>query len=148
MGASLGLIVLVLGSGSAPEAKASDGTMRPAAQSQDARFPVTVDPTLVRVTPLLGSSDPVSQLYLRFGTTASASGDTLVVGAPEEDTTSGTDAGAAYVFVRSGAAWIQQARLTASDAAARYAFGSSVSVSGDTAVVGAPLPGLSRTPRQ
>ena len=114
--------------------------MQPAEQSQGARFPVTVDPSFVPVAQLLGSSDPVSQLYLRFGGTVSVSGDTLVVGAPEEDTTGGTDAGAAYVFVRSGTAWIQQARLTASDAAPRYGFGSSVSVSGDTAVVGAPHP--------
>jgi len=114
--------------------------MRPAGQSQDARFPVTVDPAFVQVAQLLGSSDPVSQLYLRFGGTVSVSGDTFVVGAPEEDTTSGTDAGAAYVFVRSGTAWIRQARLAASDAAAGYQFGSSVSVSGNTAVVGAPHP--------
>ncbi len=46
-------------------------------------------------------------------------------------------AGAAYVFVRSGSTWTQQAKLTASDAAAGDQFGYSVSVSGDTAVVGA-----------
>jgi hypothetical protein len=41
------------------------------------------------------------------------------------------------VFVRSGGSWTQQAKLTASDAAAFDRFGLSVSVSGDTAVVGA-----------
>ena len=41
------------------------------------------------------------------------------------------------MFVRSGGAWTQQAKLTASDAAADDLFGYSVAVSGDTAVVGA-----------
>lgn len=65
------------------------------------------------------------------------SGDTLVVGAPFDDTGAGTDAGSAYVFVRSGTSWSQQAKLTASDAAAGDAFGISVSISGDTVVAGA-----------
>ena len=45
--------------------------------------------------------------------------------------------GSAYVFVRNGTSWAEQAKLTASDAAAGDAFGGSVAVSGDTAVVGA-----------
>ena len=49
----------------------------------------------------------------------------------------GTNAGSAYVFVRSGATWTQQQKLTASDAAADDQFGVSVAVSGDTAVAGA-----------
>ncbi|MBI5773962.1 MAG: hypothetical protein HZA89_09510, partial [Verrucomicrobia bacterium] len=46
-------------------------------------------------------------------------------------------AGAAYVFVRSGGAWSQQAYLKASNAGANDNFGIFVSVSGDTVVVGA-----------
>ena len=42
------------------------------------------------------------------------------------------------MFVQSGSAWSQQAKLTASDAAANDQFGSSVAISGSTAVVGAP----------
>ena len=42
------------------------------------------------------------------------------------------------MFTRSGAAWSQQAKLTASDGAAHDYFGRSVAVSGDTAVIGAP----------
>ena len=45
--------------------------------------------------------------------------------------------GSAYIFVRSGTTWIQQAKLTASDAAALDQFGFVVAVSGDTAVVSA-----------
>ena len=72
-----------------------------------------------------------------FGYSVAVSGDTVVIGAQADDHTGGTDAGSAYVFVRSGAVWTQQAKLTASDAAAGDVFGYSVGVSGDTAVIGA-----------
>ena len=42
-------------------------------------------------------------------------GNTVVVGAPGDNTAAGEDAGSAYVFVRSGTFWSQQAKLTASD---------------------------------
>jgi len=60
-----------------------------------------------------------------------------VVGAYADDTRGGDDAGSAYVFVRSGTTWNQQAKLTASDGAAQDNFGVSVAVTGDIAVVGA-----------
>jgi len=50
---------------------------------------------------------------------------------------SGLASGSAYVYVRSGSNWTQQARLTASDGAAGDKFGYSVSISGDYAVIGA-----------
>ena len=76
------------------------------------------------------------------------SGDTVVVGAHREDSNatgvngnqsdnSAVDAGAAYVFVRSGTTWSQQAYLKASNTGAGDCFGCSVAVSGDTVVVGA-----------
>jgi hypothetical protein len=52
---------------------------------------------------------------------------------------SASAAGAAYVFVRSGGVWSQQAYLKASNTGAGDFFGVSVAVSGDTAVVGAYL---------
>lgn len=67
-----------------------------------------------------------------FGVSVDVSGDTIVVGSPFAGT-----AGSAYVFMRSGAAWNQQAKLTASDAAANDTFGISVAIDGDTIVVGA-----------
>ena len=66
------------------------------------------------------------------------SGDTLVVGASNEDSQAIQDAGAAYVFVRSGESWSQQAYLKASNTGAGDQFGWSVAMSGDTLVVGAP----------
>jgi len=84
----------------------------------------------------------------RFGTSVSISGNTVVVGAPFEDGSANTvngasndnagDAGAAYVFVRSGSTWSQQAYLKASNSGSDDEFGTSVSISGDTVVVGAP----------
>jgi len=71
-----------------------------------------------------------------FGIRISISGDTAIVSAPLDDD-AGVSSGSAYVFVRSGTTWTQQAKLTASDAAERDRFGISVSISGDTAIVGA-----------
>ena len=72
----------------------------------------------------------------RFGVSVSIEGDTVVVGA-FLDGDAGFASGSAYVFVRSGTSWTQQAKLTASDAAIEDQFGFSVSIEGDTAVVGA-----------
>ncbi len=71
-----------------------------------------------------------------FGWSLALSGDTAVVGARLNDTTA-KDAGSAYVFVRTGTAWAEQAKLTASDGAADDHFGYSVALSGDTTLVGA-----------
>jgi hypothetical protein len=72
----------------------------------------------------------------RFGFAVSIDGDTAVVSARTEDT-GGLDAGAAYIFTRSGTTWTQQAKIIASDAQAGDTFGHSVGISGDTVVVGA-----------
>ena len=69
----------------------------------------------------------------QFGTSVAISGSTAVVGAYRKD----SGAGAAYIFVRSGTTWTQQAELTASDRAAGDGFGSSVAISGSSVVVGA-----------
>ena len=74
-----------------------------------------------------------------FGVSVAISGETVVVGAPFDDGAAGFDQGSAYVFVRSGGVWSQQQKLEASDAAAGDMFGSSVAISGETVVVGAPL---------
>ena len=71
-----------------------------------------------------------------FGYSVEIDGDTAIVGAQNDDD-DGTDSGSAYIFIRSGATWIQQAKLTALDAAATDRFGTSVSIYGDTAIVGA-----------
>ena len=74
-----------------------------------------------------------------FGLSVSISGDTVVVGAYADD--NGYDSGSAYVFVKPGAGWSgtlhENAKLLASDGAGGACFGRSVSISGDTVVVGA-----------
>ena len=71
-----------------------------------------------------------------FGHSVSLSGDTALVGARYDDD-NGTSSGSAYVFRRNGTAWVEEAKLTAADGAAFDYFGTSVSLSGDTALVGA-----------
>lgn len=71
-----------------------------------------------------------------FGSAVALSGDTAVVGSRDDDHL-GADAGSAYVFVRSGTSWVQQAKLTAPDAAAGDVFGGSVAIVGDTILIGA-----------
>src|SRR5690349_12315135 len=51
----------------------------------------------------------------RFGHSVAIDGDTAVVGAIFDDE-KGDDAGAAYVFVRSGGQWAEEQKLLASDA--------------------------------
>jgi MYXO-CTERM domain-containing protein len=72
-----------------------------------------------------------------FPASVSLSGDTALVGAYAHQVGANMDQGAAYVFVRSGTTWTQQAEFTASDGAEADDFGYSVSVSGGTALVGA-----------
>lgn len=83
-----------------------------------------------------------------FGRSIAVSDNTIVVGAPQEDSSataangnqadnSTIDSGAAYVFVRTGTTWIQQAYLKASNTGAGDNFAFRVGVSGDTILVGA-----------
>ena len=85
------------------------------------------------------AGDGAANDNLGFGVSLSADGNMALVGAYHDDTTAGADAGSAYVFVRSGSSWSQQAKLAAGDGAALDCFGASVSLSGDgnTALVGA-----------
>jgi len=72
-----------------------------------------------------------------FGYYVSLNDDTAVIGARLDDWGGGVDRGSAYVFRYSGDDWIEEQRLSALDGRAGDWFGDSVSVSGDTAVVGA-----------
>jgi trimeric autotransporter adhesin len=91
-----------------------------------------------------------------FGTFMAVSGDTLVIGAPGEDSaasgvngdqndTGARESGAAYVFVRSEDGWQQQAYLKPRNTASEDFFGFGVAVSGDTIAVGAMRRDVSNT---
>ncbi|MBN8226712.1 DUF11 domain-containing protein [Corallococcus macrosporus] len=101
-----------------------------------AAYPVSLDLLIATEQAKLTASDAGAESY--FGFSVSLSGDTAIVGAPFHDTAAGESAGSVYVFVRSGTTWSEQAKLIPSDAGAGNAFGFSVSLSGDTAVIGAP----------
>lgn len=72
-----------------------------------------------------------------FGVSVAVSGNTAVIGADNKTINAHTGQGAVYVFVRNSGVWGQHRRLTDSGVENEH-FGSSVAVSGDTAVVGAP----------
>src|SRR6185295_8481295 len=74
----------------------------------------------------------------QFGIGVTISGDTIVA-AFTDDIGPNSDQGSAYVFVRNGNTWSEQAKLTASDGAAGDQFGESVTINGDTIVVGTYL---------
>jgi len=101
---------------------------------QEAVYPLTVDPMIQLQTKLVASDKATNDV---FGYVVAMSGDTVIIGAENADLPSKTDAGAAYVFVRNGSTWTQQAILNASDAAASDWFGNAVAIHGNTAVVGA-----------
>jgi hypothetical protein len=80
-----------------------------------------------------------------FGTSVAISGNTIIVGAANasnlnHQTPQNQGPGAAYVFVKPASGWkdmTETAKLTASDGADGDAFGYNVSISGNTAAVGA-----------
>jgi FG-GAP repeat/S-layer homology domain len=84
-----------------------------------------------------------------FGSGVALSGDSALVGAVSEDSSatgangdqadnSFQQAGAAYVFLRTGSTWAQQAYLKASNTGPSYQFGHSVALDGDLALIGSP----------
>lgn len=110
-----------------------------------AEWPVTIDPLAQRVI-LKGTN---TEKFDQFGRSVAIAGETVVVGAPAEDSAAtgvngnATDnsadySGAAYVFVRDNLGqWSQQAYLKASNTGAGDQFGCAVAISADTIVVGA-----------
>ena len=97
------------------------------------------------LAPLAAPAQPVPMLDARltseprasgalFGIAVASSADRVLVGASGEN----GSRGAAYVFTRSGMTWTPEARLVAPARAASDAFGRSVALDGDRALVGAP----------
>lgn len=109
-----------------------------------ARYPVTIDPVAQNAYVKASNTGAGDE----FGSSVAISGNTMVIGASYEDsssvgvngseTSNGTqDSGAVYVYVKSSGVWTQQAYLKASNTGAGDLFGESVAISGDTIVVGA-----------
>lgn len=72
-----------------------------------------------------------------FGSSVSIDATTCLIGTPADDD-NGPDSGSVYVFRYSEPNWLEEAKLTASDGSAWSAFGSSVSLSDNLCVAGAP----------
>jgi hypothetical protein len=106
----------------------------------------------------------IQQVYIKasitkpengFGTSVAFSGDTLIAGAPRQEggnkgvlagsappppgSPAADNSGAAYVFLRMGETWVQQAWFKPSNTAAGFLFGSAVAITGDLVAVGAPM---------
>jgi hypothetical protein len=107
--------------------------LRLVVQDSNVRYPLEVDPIITGVSKVVPSDGAAED---NFGVSVSVSGDAALVGAYRDNAKS-TDSGSAYLFSRSGSTWSQQAKLTASDGAVGDNLGISVSLSGDTALVGA-----------
>jgi hypothetical protein len=74
-----------------------------------------------------------------FGYSVCLFGDTALIGASGDDDNGKTNSGSVYVFTRSSAdgTFTQQSKLYASDAVLEDRFGASVSLYGETALIGA-----------
>jgi len=88
---------------------------------------LTVHTTLT--APFAGASDSLSR-------DVALEGNVAVIGSPF-DLVNGVSTGAAYISEFNGSTWSAPIRITAPDAASNDRFGNSVSISGDTLVVGA-----------
>ena len=85
------------------------------------------------MTKLLPADGAVSD---NFGYSVAISNTIVTVGA-WLDSDNGQNSGSAYIFEKNGIAWQETAKLIPSDGAASDNFGSSVAISGTTALVGA-----------
>ena len=106
-----------------------NGRIRLLVEDAAAAYPITVDPWIQQQE--VSASDAANND--NFGYSVSVSGSTAVIGAPMKNSSQG----AAYVFVLSGSIWTQQQKLTASDGVSQDQFGKSVSLNGDSVVIGA-----------
>lgn len=103
-------------------------------------IPLATNPALAGVAPTMTDRllppgvDPTDE----FAASLDMEGDLAVVGAPLDDEL-GEDAGAAYVYRRTGGVWSLEAKLLSASGAPGHDFGRGVAVSGNQIVVLAPL---------
>lgn len=97
------------------------------------------NPAHTEPTARLAAADGDSNDQFGREVAVSADGTTALVGNPEDENRNGENAGAAYVFERTGGSWAQEAKLAAYDDDDDDEFGVSVAVASDgtTAIVGA-----------
>ena len=102
--------------------------------TKGARYPVIVDPMWSQKSNFTATDGATDD---NFGNAMALSGDTAIIGAYKKVESGHTAQGVAYIFVRSGSTWTQQAKLSPPDGAAFDQFGTAVAIDKDTALVGA-----------
>ncbi|MDF1837650.1 MAG: FG-GAP repeat protein, partial [Planctomycetota bacterium] len=133
-----------LGVDQAASLTVANGQVQITVDEASAVYPLTIDPIAQEVYLKASNTDAGDN----FGRSVAVSGNTVVVGAPCEDSAargingnqadnSNQDSGAAYVFVKAGGVWSQQAYLKASNGDSNDRFASALALEGDTLVVGA-----------
>jgi hypothetical protein len=92
-----------------------------------------------------------------FGNSVAIYNDTILVGVPFDDSTStgvdgaktdngtGFEAGAAYVYTRSGSTWSEVSYIKASNTGGSDEFATAVALDKDSAAIGAPIEAGSAT---
>jgi hypothetical protein len=81
-------------------------------------------------------ADAITEQF--FGASVSLSGNYAAVSAPGYGRGALTNMGVVYIFHKTSAGWLQQARITAKDSSAGGNFGGSISLAGDYLAVGSP----------
>ncbi len=111
------------------------GQLRLLVDTRAARFPVRIDPFIQQGEKLVGTGT-IGTASQGFSVALSSEGSTALIGGPEDR----GDAGAAWVFTRSGTTWSQQAKLVATGETGAAQLGSSVALSsnGSIALIGGP----------
>ena len=118
----------------APDPTNQDWTLsQPTSMVGVTNTPVSLDfATVWPLQAVLAPSD--GQSNDQFGFSVAIGSNTVVVGAPEKNHYEGS----AYVYVRNGSNWTQQATLYTNSVATGDEFGYAVALNGGTAIVGAP----------
>jgi hypothetical protein len=101
--------------------------------NQGAAYVFVRDQTFWNLRQILTASD--GEAGDHFGSSVAISGDTLIIGAIEDDVGVNANQGSAYVFTRSGEVWSERQKLIAPDGAADDWFGRSSAIDGHTAVI-------------
>ncbi len=86
----------------------------------------------------LEASDVESGKHFGYSVSIDSAGDRVVVGASKSTSTGGVKGGAAYIFLRTGVSWAQEAKIIASDYTSNWSFGYSVAIddSGVRVIIG------------
>ena len=120
----------------------SEGRVILEVDDETATYPLKIDPVFNQRPALTSEAD--GEAFDNFGHAVAIYSDTVVIGVPFDDVTSGglnkVDQGSAFVFKRINGNWSRVTQLFAlsSDAASGDHFGKSVAIYWDTIVVGAP----------